>query len=426
MTWHGALRYPARVTGPASARIAFETARLSLARQVLAPDATLEQAYAHAARVSAQALRMSRVGIWRFEDDDQRLVCQCLYSASTQTITHGEVLDARTFPSYVKALRERRAIGVTDARTHRVTSELTLPYLNVHGITSLLDAPIIIDGRVIGVVCHEHAGPEREFEQHELDFAGSVADMVALVENQAERLRLEVALREQEELVQRAAKLEALGRLARTAAHDFNNALGVVMVAGDALARHADPLVRDLATSVIDAAAMGARISRDLLVVGREAPSQPQRLQLNDTLPALAHVLRARFTDRVDVKVEISGEHTVLADPSQIERVVLNLGINAGEAIAERGTILLRLREPVSEEVAGRGWVALEVSDDGMGMTADVIAHLFEPYFTTKPNGHGLGLASVYGIVRQLKGRVLVHSELGKGTTFVVILPIVA
>lgn len=393
---------------------------------MVAPDAKLDQAYASAARVSAEALKCARVGIWRFDDGDQRLACQSLYTLATQQAARGEVLDARQFPTYVAALRERRAIAVMEAATHPITRELESQYLSVHGIVSLLDAPIIVDGRVVGVVCHEHAGSPRQFSQREIDFAGSVADLVALAEIQAQRVGLEVALREQEELVQRAAKLEAVGRLARSAAHDFNNVLSVAMMASEVLRGHADPLVVSQATSIQEAVAVGARIAKDLLVLGREEPGTPTRVSLHSVVASLAGVLRARFGERIEVSVEVTQACDVLADPSQIERIVLNLGVNAGEAIEERGQILLRVRAPLPEEVSGRGWVVIEVSDDGIGMSHEVRAHLFEPYFTTKATGHGLGLASVYGIVRQLKGKVLVESEPGRGTTFVIILPTVA
>jgi two-component system cell cycle sensor histidine kinase/response regulator CckA len=351
----------------------FETARLSLARHVVAGEETRLQAIGHAAAVSAVALQMERVGVWYFEDDDQRLVCQCLFALSTKTASSGEVLDARTFPTYVGALRERRAIAAPDARTHRLTGELTDQYLDPHGISSILDAPILLGGRVVGVVCHEHVGAPRSFEQHELDFAGSVADMIALVEEQSARLRLETTLREQEERLQRGAKLEALGRLARTAAHDFNNVL----------------------TGIMDAA-----------------------------IDAVIPVLHSRFGDGLEVHREIGvKDPAVVADPSQIERILLNLCINAAEASGGRGRIDVLVRAPQPLEVRGRGWLVLEVIDQGTGLSEEVKDHLFEPYFTTKPAGTGLGLASVYGIVKQLKGRIQAESVLGRGTSFVVILP---
>ena len=412
------------MTSPTSKRIAFETARLSIARHVIAGEQARQQAVAHAAAVSAQALNIERVGLWYFDDEDTNLICQCLYTLTSKSFTSGAELDARMFPNYLAGLRERRVIAATDARTHRVTGELTASYLTPNGIVSVLDAPIILHGHVVGVVCHEHVGSPREFEQHELDFAGSVADMIAMIEEQSARLQLESTLREQEERMQRAAKLEALGRLARTAAHDFNNVLTSVIGGADLLLNHADPRVTEAAHHVIEAAEMGARIAQQLLVLGRDGAATPMRVELARALASMVPVLSARFGADLQVQTELLvTESAVLADPSQVERILLNLCINAGEASDGRGLVEIRVREPRANEVRGRGWLALEVRDQGVGLSDDARRHLFEPYFTTKTGGTGLGLASVYGIVRQLKGRVYADSVQGRGTTFVVLLP---
>jgi signal transduction histidine kinase len=132
----------------------------------------------------------------------------------------------------------------------------------------------------------------------------------------------------------------------------------------------------------------------------------------------------ARFGTGLEVTTDVRAEApVVLADPTQIERILLNLGVNAGEASGDHGRIDIRVREAEPSEARGRGWLVLEVSDQGMGLSEDVKAHLFEPYFTTKSQGTGLGLASVYGIVRQLKGRIVADSVYGRGTTFSVLLP---
>jgi signal transduction histidine kinase len=277
---------------------------------------------------------------------------------------------------------------------------------------------------VVGVVCHEHVGEPRTFEQHELDFSGTVADMIATIEEQSARVRLERTLREQEGRVQRVAKLEALGRLARTAAHDFNNVLTVIMAAAEQLRLHGDGEVTDRARALLEAAEMGERIARELLVLGRDEPSRQVAVHLDKSVDAIVPVLRARFGSDMEVNAEVRvSDPVVLADPTQIERILLNLGVNAGEASGERGRIDIRVRDAEPNEVRGRGWLVLEVEDRGSGLSDDVKAHLFEPYFTTKSHGTGLGLASVYGIVRQLKGRIVAESVYGRGTTFSVLLP---
>jgi two-component system, cell cycle sensor histidine kinase and response regulator CckA len=424
---HGS--YNDLVPRPASKRVAFETARLSLARHKLQGDDCRTAASAHAALVSSVALQIERVGIWRFDAARTELRCACLYTRSTGSFGDAdEVRSARDFPAYFAALRERRAIVASDARGHRTTRELREAYLEPHGITSLLDTPVFLDGEVVGVVCHEHVGAPREFEQHEVDFASSVADMVAMVDEQSQRLALEIELRQQDQLRQQLGKLEALGRLARAAAHDFNNALSMIMIAAEPLTAHADPAVAAKGKLLLDASDLGARIAKDLLVLGRDAPVQTTSVRLDLAIEALLPLLRARFGPLFTLSVQVV-EPTVRADPSQIERMVLNLATNAAEALPQsdagprQGRVELVLRSASEDEAHGPAWLVLEVRDDGVGMNDHVKSHLFEPYFTTKPNGTGVGLASVYGIVRQLGGRIQVESELHTGSRFIVILP---
>jgi two-component system, cell cycle sensor histidine kinase and response regulator CckA len=201
--------------------------------------------------------------------------------------------------------------------------------------------------------------------------------------------------------------------------------LTAIMAAAHPLSKQGDPKLAEWADAITEAAEMGARISAQLLVLGREQPAQSTRVSLAATLDAVLPVLRARFGDELEVHSEITlNEPVVIADPAQIERVLLNLCVNAGEASGGRGRVDVRVREPRADEARGRGWLVLEVSDQGVGMSEEVKDHLFEPYFTTKPSGTGLGLASVYGIVKQLKGRIHAESVLGRGSSFVVTLPL--
>lgn len=405
-----------------SKRVAFETARLSLARHQLEGDDCATAGAAHAALVSARALQIERVSIWRFVGSST-LCCSCLYTLSTHTFSRGEELDTRTFPTYVAALQDRRVIAVSDAAQHRSTRELA-PYFAAHDIRSILDAPIIFRDQVIGVVCHEQVGTARQFAQHEVDFAASVADILAMIEEQAARLEIEMELRRRDRQREQLAKLEAVSRLARSAAHDFNNALGIIMMAAEPLVGHVDPAVAKSGRVLLEAAEMGERIARELLVLGREAPMEAARVLLRPAVELLLPLLRARFgPEREFACVCELAEPAVHADPAQIERLLLNLCTNAAEAIDQRGHVEVRLRAPTGDEAHGRGWVVIEVSDDGHGMSEHVKEHLYEPYFTTKPHGSGVGLASVYGTVRQLGGKILVDSEPQRGTRMIVVLP---
>jgi two-component system, cell cycle sensor histidine kinase and response regulator CckA len=397
-----------------------------LARHTPDGDSAEDRGIAHALRVSGMALGVERVSVWCFERGDTALVCKGLFVSSTHSYTtQEESVDCATIPAYLAGLRERRVVAARDARTHHVTRELAEAYLIPRGITSLLDAPIIHGGQVVGVVCHEHVGEPREFAQHEIDFAGNVADIIALLMEQSARVAAERALRAQEERSLRAAKLEATSRLARTAAHDFNNVLTSVLAFADQLATSSDPDVRNKAKAIIDAAEIGARISRELLVLGRDAPAAPRRVLVKDVLQSVVGLARSQYGSRLTVDTQIAAPGAeVVADPSQLERIVLNLCSNAAEAMGGAGVLTVAVRPPHRHETRARGYVAIEVSDQGPGLSPQVLAHLYEPYFTTKPSGHGLGLASVHGIVKQLQGKIAAENRNTGGARFVVLLPV--
>lgn len=147
--------------GEAQARATYETARLRLARYRAQGHQAKQRAAAHAARVSAEALGVERAGVWMLQDQPQRLVCLSQFKRSTCSYESGRVLDAGALPAYLRALSERRIIAASDARNDPLTRELDAGYLAPMAVSSLLDAPIIREGKMVGVVRHEHQGAPR-------------------------------------------------------------------------------------------------------------------------------------------------------------------------------------------------------------------------------------------------------------------------
>ena len=233
-----------------------------------------------------------------------------------------------------------------------------------------------------------------------------------------------------------AQKMEAVGRLAGGVAHDFNNMLGLIIGRAElALGRMSasDPLRADLA-EILNAAKRSTEITRQLLAFARRQTISPKVLDLNDAVETTLQMLRRLLGEDIDLAwLPKAGLWPVLMDPSQLDQVLANLCVNARDAIAGMGKITIETENLVFDErycadhpgfVPGE-FVMLSVSDDGCGMDEDVLAHIFEPFFTTKDanQGTGLGLATVYGIVKQNHGFVNVYSEPGTGTTFKVYLP---
>jgi two-component system, cell cycle sensor histidine kinase and response regulator CckA len=397
----------------------FEATRLGLARLALDQANELTRAIECATTATAYALHVERVGVWFFSPDGSQLHCASMYEASAQRHSSGAILRAASFPRYVKALGSRRVIVAHDARSAVETSELTADYLDMHGITSLLDSPIFRHGEIVGVVCHEHVGPMREWTVRERDFAGSVADMLAVLLEQATRLDVEAALVAQRERLARAEKMDALGRFGAGLAHDFNNVLTSMMLRIDTLdsaypreSRHA----REVAL-LKDEAARGSRLVKQLLTFARADSYVPRPLNLEqimrDSIPMLESLLRGRWSLRARLPAEALVVH---ADRAQLEQVILNLVLNARDAMPEGGEVLAELS-------ANADTVTLVVSDRGVGIDARTLQHIFEPFFTTKAHGSGLGLSTVHSIVQQSGGTIEVASLPSHGTAFTVSLP---
>ncbi len=274
------------------------------------------------------------------------------------------------------------------------------------------------------------------------DAAGKTIGATGTATDVTERRATEKALRRSEEQLRQAQKIEAIGRLAGGIAHDFNNLLLVILGFGDRLIgrlREEDPLRRD-ALMIRRAGERGAALTRRLLAFGRKQVFAPAELDLGAVVEGLEPLLRRLIGEDVDLRVvRARGPGRTFADRSQIEQVVMNLVLNARDALRGRGgRIEIETRDADVDEAAARAsaateigapapgrYVRLAVTDTGCGMDRATLERLFEPFFTTKEvgEGTGLGLATVYGIVKQTGGTVTVRSRPGLGSTFEVYLP---
>ena len=278
----------------------------------------------------------------------------------------------------------------------------------------------------------EGAVIEVEITSHELSFAGRPARLV-LARDVTETRRLEEQLRQ-------AQKMEAVGRLAGGIAHDFNNLLTAILGTTQLLLRDIEPgaTMRDDVEEIRKAALRAADLTRQLLAYSRRQVLAPKVLDLNTVVSNLDTMLRRLIGEDVQLVTELAPRlPTIQADPSQLDQVILNLIVNSRDAMPHGGRLTIRTAEtrftgaetaaPAPAPAPG-AYALLEVIDTGTGMTADVKAHLFEPFFTTKEvgKGTGLGLATVYGVVKQSGGYIWVESELDRGTTVRIAFPVVA
>lgn len=265
-----------------------------------------------------------------------------------------------------------------------------------------------------------------------LDRKGLPDYLIFLLDDITEHLLLEEQLRQSQ-------KLEAIGALAGGVAHDFNNLLTPIMGYAHIIEQKLpenDPL-RDKARGISKAAMSAKALTSQLLSFGRKQDLELNRQELSSIITSFYEILRRTIRENIEIKLKLpSQEILVKADKWQLEQVFLNLAINAQDAIIGNGTISIETSQvyldgeeaDIHPEMLPGSYALLMFSDTGSGMSAETQAHIFEPFFTTKKDGHGtgLGLATVYGIVKQHEGFLNVVSEHGQGTIFRIYLPILA
>ncbi len=285
------------------------------------------------------------------------------------------------------------------------------------------------------LICRQGVSIPVEIAASVVDFTGE-RTILAIARDISERKRGEEALRMTEAQLRQAQKLEAIGRLAGGVAHDFNNLLTVMSGYSDLLLMRLpieDANRREI-EEIKKAAMRASGLTRQLLAFSRKQVLQPVAVDLNAVVIDLERMLRRLIGEDIQFATQLgSGIGRVLADPSQVEQVIMNLVVNARDAMPKGGRIVLGTGEThlgpsrVYEGEPGRPgpYVRLSVSDTGCGMSEEIRAHIFEPFFTTKEagKGTGLGLSTVYGIVRQSGGCIEIDSAPGKGSTFHIYLP---
>jgi len=269
---------------------------------------------------------------------------------------------------------------------------------------------------------HDRAFPVHDAQGNVVRIAGVATDITAQ--------------RNLEEQLLQSQKLESIGRLAGGIAHDFNNLLTVILASTEFAMRRVseDGVARADLELVRDAAQRAAHLTSQLLAFARRQVSAPQLLDLNELARRVDGLLRRVIGEHVQLRTVLHpGLHQVLVDRGQMEQVLVNLAVNARDAMPEGGRLTLetgnlsieRTYSTTHANVDVGEYVMLAVSDTGAGIAPDVLEHIFEPFFTTKMPGRGtgLGLATCYGTIRQARGEILVYSEIGKGTTFKILLP---
>ncbi len=346
-----------------------------------------------------------------------------------------------TAEAFKRVVRERvTTLEVGSAALKGILPDSAMPLgdqiLNLLKIQKAILSPLIAEGRVIGLLSVQ----SDDLTPEDIPAISAFAHQVAATWHKARLMQdlkksLEELQQTQERLLQ-SQKLEAIGKLAGGIAHDFNNLLTAINGYTDLLIERfsSEQAVMSDLHEIQRATEQAATLTRQLLAFSRKQVLQPKVLDLNGVINGMEKMLRRLIGEDIQlVTVTAQNLGLVKADPGQVEQVILNLAVNARDAMPQGGELTIEtmnieldqsyVRHHVDSKAGPH--VMLAVSDTGVGMDNETLEHLFEPFFTTKDHGKGtgLGLSTVYGIVRQSGGHISVDSELTKGTTFKVFLP---
>ena len=378
--------------------------------QAVARDITERRSSEEALRIAEAKYRglveQSLMGVYILQND--RLVYLNPKAADLLGYSQQELLDA---PNAFMFIHEQDRAMMIEQLARLGAGEVTSVHLTVRGLRK--------DGEII----------QAEAYCSVTEFGGHAA-ILATVSDISDRVKLEDQLRQ-------AQKMEAVGRLAGGIAHDFNNLLTAIRGNAELMSHRVkmDPVMAAEVDEILHASDRAASLTRQLLAFSRKQILQPTKIDINEIVGGVARMARRLIGTEVQLKLQLAKSVAkILADPAQIEQVLLNLIVNARDAMPTGGMITvqtknvhLNAQSPQIRQagIAAGAFVMLAVTDNGIGMDQATQARIFEPFFTTKETGRGtgLGLSTVYGIVRQTGGAITVTSERGEGASFRVYLP---
>ncbi|MDR6887288.1 MULTISPECIES: response regulator [Variovorax] len=411
-------------------------------------DSPAEIAYVASAMLG-ERLRVDRAGYGLVDKAAETISIDRDWTAPGVASLAG-LLHFRDYGSYIEDLQRGATVAFADARLDPRTRD-NADALVALTARAVVNMPLTERGGLVGLLYLNH-GQAREWTQDELDFVRETGDRVrsaiarreAQIELQAfaESLERQVEERAAEleaarEQLRQSQKLEAVGQLTGGLAHDFNNLLAAISGSLELMRRRAidgQPAELERYIGVAQGAVKrAAALTHRLLAFSRRQTLEPKPLNANRLVSDMEELLRRTLGPEIELeRVAAVGLWNVHADPSQLENALLNLCINARDAMPEGGKLVIETanrwvdaRTAKERDMPMGQYVSLTVSDNGVGMTPEVVARAFDPFFTTKPigMGTGLGLSMIYGFAKQSGGQVRIYSEPGKGTSVSIYLP---
>jgi signal transduction histidine kinase len=366
-----------------------------------------------------------RVLIVEDDENDEALLLRALRRGGYAPI-HERV---ETAEGMREALKQPWDVVVSDWGMPQFSARLALGVLQ----EAEVDLPFIICSGTVG---EEAAVAALQAGAHDFLAKGSLTRLIPAIEREMREAKGRAERRIVERQLRQTQKMEAMGQLTGGIAHDFNNLLGVIVANADLLLEQVknNPEQADLTKEILNSAMHGAELTHRLLAFARQQPLSAQLIELNAQLPRIIGILRRTLGERIRITTNFAeGLWQTRVDPSQVEDALLNLAINARDAMPKGGlltieTANMQLDEhytALHPEVTAGDYVMLAMTDSGTGMPPEVVERAMEPFFTTKEvgKGTGLGLSMIYGFAKQSGGHAHIYSNLGVGTTVRLYLP---
>ncbi|MBX3424395.1 MAG: response regulator [Pirellulales bacterium] len=417
----------------ANERYAEQEAALTSLTQAYAlhrPEAT--ELIRDAVEIVARTLRTRLASVWVYGSDQRTLACRERFDQTADAQATGTTLAADDCPGFFAQIATGALFSVAAAAEDERTRGFAAALFGDSGKGAILAVPIHVSGSVAGVLCAEHVGSARQWTTDEETFAIAAANMISLLFAEEARGQVEERLRQSQ-------KMEAIGQLAGGVAHDFNNILAAVIMQLEVLRmRKENPAeVLEGLQEIQSSAERAADLTRQLLLFGSKQMLRPQKLDLNESVRQIVRMLERLIGEDVALRLQLHPEPLpVKADAGMVDQVLVNLAVNARDAMPAGGELTIETIEATigaplpgyQPEVAPGRYAGVVVRDAGVGIPPEILPRILDPFFTTKEpgKGTGLGLATVFGIVKHHNGCLNVQSEVGAGTTITILLPYAA
>ena len=405
------------------------------ARFVNLPSDAISDGIDRALRDIGEFAQVDRSYLFLFRDDgpsmDKTNVWCAPGTESHQDELTGICIDDT--PWFAEKIRQRDNVHVPRVAELPPAAAAEKRLWHAHGVRSLINVPMVYADKLLGFLGFDSVRAEKTWSAADMRLLGVVSEIFV---SALQRQRAEQALRESKERLQQAQRLEAIGKLAGGVAHDFNNVLQGIKLYADLATESLNtgqPIQENL-DEINQLASRGRGLTRQLLLFSRRDKPAPVALDISALVRDMSRLLKRLIGEHIAADFRVAPDlGLVRADPGQIEQIVMNLALNARDAMPQGGKLALATANvTLGPEAAGLTppappgpYVMLAATDTGTGMARDTQQHMFEPFFTTKDpsQASGLGLAVVYGIVKQHRGHIRVASEPGHGTTVEVYLP---